>query len=83
MRLIITNPVHVTWYGTFVTTPQLSRSSGKVNIKTEVVNSSERDESVTLVSSIQGKDGILVGRIESTPGNFLRVRVLHSPKTQI
>lgn len=66
VRLIITNPVHVTWYGTFVTTPQLSKSSGKVNIKTEVVNSSEKTKSVTLVSSIQDKNGILVGKIEST-----------------
>ncbi len=30
-------PLHVTWYGTFVTTPEVSKASGTVNVKTEVL----------------------------------------------
>jgi beta-galactosidase len=36
--LVITDPLHVTWYGTFVTTPQVSASQATVNVKTEIKN---------------------------------------------
>src|ERR1700712_2478943 len=32
--LVVTNPAHVTWYGTFVTTPNLSAAAGKANVQT-------------------------------------------------
>jgi len=38
VRLVVTGPLHVTWQGTFVTTPQLSAESGTVNVKTEIRN---------------------------------------------
>jgi beta-galactosidase/beta-glucuronidase len=38
VRLVVTEPLHVTWYGTFVTTPQVSADSGTVNVKTEIRN---------------------------------------------
>src|SRR6185437_4652940 len=38
VRLVVTAPLHVAWYGTFVTTPQVSKHSGMVNVKTELVN---------------------------------------------
>jgi hypothetical protein len=38
VRLVITEPLHVTWYGTFVTTPKVSAESGAVNVKTEIRN---------------------------------------------
>jgi beta-galactosidase len=47
VRIVVTDPVHVTWYGTFVTTPQVSKESGTVNVKTEVVNESGKSKSVT------------------------------------
>jgi len=40
VRLVVADPVHVAWYGTFVTTPQVSKESGTVKVKTEVVNES-------------------------------------------
>ena len=46
VRLVVTDPVHVTWYGTFVTTPQVSKESGTVNVKTEIVNESGAAKSV-------------------------------------
>jgi len=38
VSLLVTNPAHVTWYGTFVTTPQVSKGLAIVNVKTEVKN---------------------------------------------
>ena len=42
VRLVVTAPLHVAWYGTQVTTPHVSKESGAVNVKTEVVNDAGR-----------------------------------------
>jgi beta-galactosidase len=36
--LVYTDPLHVTWYGTFVTTPQVTANSGTVKVKAEIKN---------------------------------------------
>jgi len=64
-RLVITAPVHVAWYGTFVTTPQVSKKSGTVNVKTEVVNSSGAAKSVRLKTSVLDEKGKAVAQVES------------------
>lgn len=63
--LVVTAPVHVTWYGTFVTTPQVSKESGTVNVKTEVVNQSDAMKSVTVKTSVVDAHGKAVARMES------------------
>jgi hypothetical protein len=65
-RLVVTAPVHVVWYGTFVTTPQVSKASGTVNVKTEVVNDSGAAKSVTLKTSALDAKGKVVAQMEST-----------------
>jgi beta-galactosidase len=66
VRLVITAPVHVAWYGTFVTTPQVSKVSGTVNVKTEVVNDSGAAKSVTVKTSALDAKGKVVAQMEST-----------------
>ncbi len=66
VRFVVTAPVHVTWYGTFVTTPQVSKESGTVNVKTEVVNESAAAKSVSLKTSVVDAKGKTVARMEST-----------------
>jgi hypothetical protein len=66
VRLVVTAPVHVAWYGTFVTTPQVSKESGTVNVKTEVVNDSGREKSVTLKTRVVDAKGKTVAQMEST-----------------
>lgn len=39
-RLVITNPVHVKQWGTYITTPTITQKSATVNIKTTVLNKS-------------------------------------------
>ena len=57
VRLVVTAPVHVAWYGTFVTTPQVSKESGTVNVKTEVVNDSGAAKSVDRENQRAGREG--------------------------
>jgi beta-galactosidase len=65
-RLVVTAPVHVAWYGTFVTTPEVSKESGTVNVKTEVINDSGAAKSVTVETSVVDAKGKTVARMEST-----------------
>jgi len=66
VRLVITAPVHVTWYGTFVTSPQVSKSSATVNVKTEVANESSELKLVTVKTSIEDESGKTVVTMESS-----------------
>lgn len=66
VRLVATDPVHVTWYGTFVTTPKLSEASGLVNIKTEVKNDGKESKSYLLKTSIIDPDGKIVKTVSSS-----------------
>ncbi len=66
VRLVVTAPLHVAWYGTFVTTPQVSKESGTVNVKTEIVNDSGAAKSATVKTALLDADGKLVTEMEST-----------------
>lgn len=63
--LVVTDPVHVTWYGTYVTTPHLSKESGVVNIKTEVRNDSRVSRIYTLKNDIVDPSGKIVSSVSS------------------
>jgi len=65
VRLVVTDPLHVAWYGTSVTTPKVSRSSATVNVKTEVVNDSPSDKRVAVRSEILDPAGKPVASMES------------------
>jgi beta-galactosidase/beta-glucuronidase len=65
-RLVATAPIHVAWYGTSVTTPQVSKESVTVNVKTEVVNDSGAAKSVTLKTSVVDAKEKIVAQMEST-----------------
>lgn len=66
VRLVVTNPLHVAWYGTFVTTPQVSEESGTVNVKTEVINRSETAKATALRTEIVDANGRTVAEMKST-----------------
>src|SRR4051812_14596732 len=66
--VVVTDPLHVTWYGTWVTTPTLATSSGSsstVAIKTEVQNNRSAAVNATLNTDIVDKDGKVVATISS------------------
>ncbi|HEY9028945.1 MAG TPA: glycoside hydrolase family 2 TIM barrel-domain containing protein, partial [Burkholderiaceae bacterium] len=66
VRLVVTDPVHVAWYGTFVTTPQVSRERATVRVQTEVRNERARAAKVVLVSEVVDAAGrrVASGRSE-------------------
>lgn len=63
--LIITSPLHVTWYGTFVTTPVVSKESATVNIKTEIQNQTGESRNCTLTTTLNDPKGVEVARFAS------------------
>ena len=66
VRLVVTDPLHVAWYGTQVTTPQVSAQSGEVNVKTEIANASGASKACTVRTEIIDPDGKRVCDFESS-----------------
>jgi hypothetical protein len=64
--LVITDPLHVDWCGTFVTTPQASANHATVNVKTDVVNQSGRRKSATVRQQILDPDGKVAAEFSAT-----------------
>lgn len=61
VRLVVTDPVHVAWYGTSVTTPLVSPESASVHVQTEVRNDHDGAPlKVALVSEVHDAAGKLV-----------------------
>jgi hypothetical protein len=68
VNVVVTDPLHVTWYGTWVTTPTLATNSGAsstVEIKTEVQNSRAAAVNATLETDILDRDGKVVASVTS------------------
>ncbi len=64
--LVITDPVHVAWYGTFVTTPVVTGKEAIVNVKTEIKNDDIKIRNVKLKTDIFDPEGKLVGTLSSS-----------------
>jgi beta-galactosidase len=59
------DPVHVAQWGTYITTPEVSASSARVNMKTKVLNETERAARVTLVTKILDASGAEAAQAKS------------------
>lgn len=63
VRLVKKNPVHIDWYGTFVTTPTLERQQGRsstVRVRTEVRSNSDAAGEYRLEIKVAAPDGRIV-----------------------
>lgn len=65
VRLVMTDPVHVAWYGTFVTTPKVSDDRATVRVQTEVRNQRAAPARVALVSEVLDAAGKRISRHRS------------------
>lgn len=65
-RLVVTEPVHVARWGTYVTTPEITEERGVVRVRTSVVNASAGGTDVEVVSRIVDPHGRTVARTSST-----------------
>ncbi|WP_210463665.1 beta-galactosidase GalB [Rufibacter roseolus] len=63
--LVKTNPVHVDQWGTFVTTPQVSEQSARVNITTSIRNAKQQGGNITLRTLVVDAQGKEVARTAS------------------
>jgi beta-galactosidase len=52
VRLVITDPVHIDWYGTFITTPFVSPKQASVNIQTDLKNSTSRSIAIKIKTRV-------------------------------
>lgn len=57
VTLITTDAVHVDYYGTQVTTPDIEDGTGTVDIKVDVVNDSDQSETVTVRNTVYTASG--------------------------
>ena len=60
VRLTITDPVHLTHWGTYVTTPAVTENEATVRVETEVQNQSVTPQQVTLETAVVDDGGIEV-----------------------
>lgn len=65
--LVTADPVHVTWYGTRVTTPGLSEASGKVAIETEIRNDGAKPARLSLRTEIIDAAGQSIAILDDKP----------------
>ena len=63
--LDVTGPVHVARWGTYVTTPEVSDSKAKVQVRTEVRNRGAKRARVTLETAVLDGQGKVVAHITS------------------
>jgi beta-galactosidase len=63
--LKIFEPVHIAQWGTYITTPDVKSSSAKVNIRTRVLNDSDKPEQVVLVTRVFDA-GVEMAKAESS-----------------
>lgn len=65
-RLVVTDPVHVARWGTYVTTPDITPERAVVRVRTDVVNETGAGADVLVVSRILDPGGHQVARTSST-----------------
>ena len=75
VRLVITPPTYIDWYGTWITTPDLAENKGKsgsVHIRTDVCNASGKTDTYRLLTTVvdaQGKEVSSVSTSQVLPDN--------------
>ncbi|MDX3245213.1 glycoside hydrolase family 2 TIM barrel-domain containing protein [Streptomyces sp. ME18-1-4] len=76
-RLVVTEPVHVARWGTYVTTPEVTGERAVVRVETSVVNASGTGADVEVVSRILARNGRTVARTSSTVAVADRATGIH------
>jgi beta-galactosidase len=65
VHLVVTDPLHITWNGVSITTPQVSETSATVKVKTEITNRSATIRNCRLLTTVIDADGSIVASTES------------------
>jgi len=65
VRLVVTNPVHVKQWGTYVTTPDIEKGKGTVAIETSLEGIDEGSKNIKLITNIYNAKNQLVASINN------------------
>ena len=65
VRLIVTDPVHITENGVFVSTPEVSATEATVKIETTVTNETGLPREISVQTTLLAPDGKIVATIET------------------
>jgi beta-galactosidase len=65
VRLIVTDPVHLDFGGTYVTTPEVSAERATVHVQNSVVNQSESARDIVMKLTVLAPDGSTVATSQS------------------
>ncbi|NME66557.1 glycoside hydrolase family 2 TIM barrel-domain containing protein [Flammeovirga aprica] len=60
VKLVTVNPVHIAHWGTFVTTPEVSKVESKVAIKTSIINEEKSPKSIKVTQQIKDAKGKVI-----------------------
>lgn len=66
VRLVTTNALHVDLWGTYVTTPTITKDNAEIKIETNIKNSSDLSQTFELYSILIDKDGKEISRINNS-----------------
>jgi beta-galactosidase len=69
VRLVVTDPVHLDYHGTFVTTPKITADSASVHVTSTVVNQSAAAREVSLQVALLAPDGKTAATVETKTQN--------------
>ena len=67
VRLVVTDPVHLAHWATFVTTPKVSAQAATVHVQTSVQNQGTTARPVSVQLTLLGPDGKTVGTARTAP----------------
>ncbi|MCF6332828.1 MAG: DUF4982 domain-containing protein [Draconibacterium sp.] len=60
VRMVVTNPIFVKQWGTYLTTPKIQNGKGTVNLKTTVLNKTGAAKKLTVETQILSPGGVVV-----------------------
>lgn len=67
VRLVVTDPVHLAHWATFITTPVVTEARAVVQVQSRVENQSSQVRHVALSIALRGPDGQLAGTAQTSP----------------
>src|SRR6202007_975000 len=59
------NPVHIAQQGTYITTPEISEASARINVKTQLENEGKDNASLAVITRFVTAKGVETGKVES------------------
>lgn len=80
VRLVKTSPLRIAHWGTYITTPKITRKDAEVSIQTELDGLTDQDKGIQLVTEVYDPQGEKVGVVSSTLNDGGKLAIHQSMK---